>query len=166
MGAVEIELVVQAPAWGEAKKWEQLFLPAAKIAIVSAQGLANPVQICVLLSDNQRIAFHNKQWRGKTNPTNVLSFPAPGIVREKGFLGDIIMSIETLQCEAKDQGKPLSQHALHLFVHGLLHLLGHDHENQKDAQVMESMEKKILLELGQPDPYEEERESGGPQNQP
>jgi probable rRNA maturation factor len=163
MGAVEIELVVQAPAWGGTKEWEQIFLPAAEIAISSTPGLTDPVQLCVLLSDDQRIAFHNKQWRGKSSPTNVLSFPAPGLVREKGFLGDIIMSIETLQREAKDQRKPLSQHALHLFVHGLLHLLGHDHGNAGDAQVMESMEKKILLELGQPDPYEEEeRESGGP----
>jgi probable rRNA maturation factor len=155
MGAIELELVVQVPAWGDAKQWEDIFLPAAETVLRSKQGLANPVQVCVLLSDDARISFHNKQWRGKDKPTNVLSFPAAEIVRNKGFLGDIIMSFETLQREAQDQGKPLAQHALHLFVHGLLHLLGFDHETEADAQVMESLEKKILLELGQPDPYEE-----------
>ena len=154
MSAVELELVVQAAAWGPAKKWEKLFLPAAEAVLAYAQNPAPTAQLCVLLSDDRRITLHNKQWRGKDKPTNVLSFPSPGIVRQKGFFGDIILSHETIEREAVEQGKSLFQHALHLFVHGFLHLLGHDHENEADAQIMETIEKKILLELGEPDPYE------------
>ena len=127
----------------------------AACAVLSSTGVpAEPVQICVVLSDDDSVAYQNKQWRGKDKPTNVLSFPVPDIVRKKGFLGDIIMSFEALEREAMEQEKTLQNHALHLFVHGLLHLLGYEHEKDEEAQLMEGLETKILLELGLPDPYE------------
>ncbi len=155
MSAPKLELVVQSPLWGQKKIWAKLFEPAL-LPVLHAAGIAatKPVHVCLLLSDDKGIAQHNRQWRGKTGPTNVLSFPVPDIVRQSGFLGDIIMSFQTLEREARSQEKTLQQHALHLFVHGFLHLLGHDHVEETKAKAMEGLERKILLELGQPDPYE------------
>jgi probable rRNA maturation factor len=154
MRKIELDLMVQTPQWGNKQDWLKLFQPAAEAVSHRLPETPTPLHISVLLADDAQIAFHNRQWRGKQGPTNVLSFPSSQIMRDKGFLGDIIMSIETLQVEAQNQHKPVHQHALHLFVHGLLHLLGYGHEKEPDAQVMEGLEKKILLELGQPDPYE------------
>jgi probable rRNA maturation factor len=88
-------------------------------------------------------------------PTNVLSFPAPEspVALSSKPLGDIVIARETIDREAAERGIPLADHLRHLTVHGLLHLLGYDHDTEGDASKMESLETEILARLGIPDPY-------------
>jgi phosphate starvation-inducible protein PhoH and related proteins len=103
-----------------------------------------------LFTSDDAVKALNAQWRGKDMPTNVLSFPAP---ETAGTLGDIALAYDTCAREADEQGKSLIDHATHLLVHGLLHLLGYDHEADDDAAEMEGLEKDILAGLGIADPY-------------
>lgn len=103
-----------------------------------------------LFTSDDAVKILNAQWRGKDMPTNVLSFPAPDTA---GTLGDIALAYETCAREADEQGKSLKDHATHLLAHGLLHLLGYDHEADDDAAEMEGLEKDILARLGIADPY-------------
>lgn len=113
-------------------------------------------ELSVLFTDDASIRQLNAQWRGKDKPTNVLSFPmrtlAPG-QRPGPMLGDIIFAWETVKSEAELEGKPLDDHLKHLAVHGFLHLLGYDHENDADAGEMEGLESAILADMGVADPY-------------
>jgi probable rRNA maturation factor len=90
----------------------------------------------------------NRTWRGKDKPTNVLSFAA-----EAPVLGDLAICAPVVVREAREQGKPPAAHWAHMVVHGVLHLLGYDHENDRDAERMEARETKILAQLGMPNPY-------------
>ncbi len=123
-------------------------------------------EISVLACDDSRIAALNAEFRRKPTATNVLSWPsvdrapdAPGRVpelpdpTEGGELGDIAISFDTCTQEAKSAGIPLEQHASHLMVHAVLHLLGYDHENDEDAALMQRIETEILATMGYPDPY-------------
>ena len=102
----------------------------------------------------------NRHYRGKDYATNVLSFPADvadGVKLPKGvklpLLGDLVICAPVVAREAKEQGKPLRAHYAHLTVHGTLHLLGWDHEDAREAECMEQLEREILAGLGLPDPY-------------
>jgi probable rRNA maturation factor len=114
-------------------------------------------EILVLLTSDKEVRALNKLWRGLDKPTNVLSFPfpadAPVPPGEARPLGDIALAFETVCTEAIDQKKPPRDHALHLIVHGLLHLLGHDHEEEGEAEAMEALEREILSKLDIKDPY-------------
>ena len=121
-----------------------------------------PVEISLLACDDTAIAELNADFRGKGTATNVLSWPAeelvpPALPRPDPDgtvpLGDIAISFDTCAREAAAVGKPLDLHVTHLIVHGTLHLLGYDHENDADAEVMECHETEILGKLGHPDPY-------------
>lgn len=90
----------------------------------------------------------NRTWRGKDKPTNVLSFQADG-----PLLGDLAICAPVVAREAREQGKRPAAHWAHMVVHGVLHLLGYDHENDRDAARMEARETKILAQLGMPNPY-------------
>jgi probable rRNA maturation factor len=90
----------------------------------------------------------NRTWRGKDKPTNVLSFTGDAPV-----LGDLAICAPVVAREAREQGKSPAAHWAHMVVHGVLHLLGYDHENDRDAQRMEARETKILAQLGMPNPY-------------
>jgi probable rRNA maturation factor len=105
-------------------------------------------EVSVRFTDDGELRGLNAQWRGIDKPTNVLSFPAAS----QG-LGDIALAFETVQREAEHAGKPPLSHASHLVVHGILHLLGYDHEDDDEAKVMEDRERVILAGLGIPDPY-------------
>lgn len=99
----------------------------------------------------------NREWRGKDKPTNVLSFPAGEIMlpdNERRSLGDLAICVPVVAREARDQHKQADAHWAHMVVHGVLHLLGYDHENDRDARVMEAREKNILGAFGFNDPYE------------
>jgi probable rRNA maturation factor len=104
--------------------------------------------VCVVLADDASLRDLNRTFRGKDKPTNVLSFEGEG-----EELGDIVLAYETVKREAKEQGKSFASHTAHLVVHGCLHLLGHDHERERDAEKMEALEISILARLGFPDPY-------------
>lgn len=102
----------------------------------------------ILLADDKKLRALNRDFRGKDKPTNVLSFPGEGAYR-----GDIAIAYGVTAAEAKAAGKSFADHAVHLAVHGVLHLAGFDHERPKDARVMEPLEVKILARLGIADPY-------------
>lgn len=96
----------------------------------------------------------NAQYRDQDKPTNVLSFPAdlPAGV-DHPWLGDLVICAPLVECEATEQGKEVQEHWAHLVIHGVLHLLGHDHQQADEAKAMEALETTILASLGYPDPY-------------
>jgi probable rRNA maturation factor len=108
----------------------------------------------VLTGDDEMRGL-NRLWRGKDAPTNVLSFPADA-KRDRGFLGDIVLAYETALREAKERDISLADHVSHLVVHGMLHLAGFDHEDDKDAARMEKVERTALAAIGVADPYAED----------
>ena len=134
---------------------------AAMEAALALAGHGGDVEVSVLYTDDSEVARLNAGWRGKSLPTNVLSFPAPPDQPvpdgEPRPLGDIVLASGVVAREAAEQGKTLAHHALHLVVHGMLHLLGHDHVEDAEAETMEGLERMILAELGIADPYAGER---------
>jgi probable rRNA maturation factor len=111
--------------------------------------------VAVLLTSDEAVAELNQRFRGKAGPTNVLSFPASA--NPENHLGDVALAHGVCAREAAEQGKTLDQHLAHLVVHGVLHLLGYDHETDHEAEAMEALERSILESLGVPDPYASER---------
>ena len=150
---MNLAIACEHDAWAALGDVHVLFERAAKAALAGAKA-ATDCEISLLLADDVRLQELNRTYRGKDAPTNVLSFPAP---RQQGrgprFLGDIAMAYETLLREAREQDKTLADHASHLMVHGVLHLLGYDHMNERDAEAMEALERTILAGIGIADPY-------------
>jgi probable rRNA maturation factor len=105
----------------------------------------------LLFADDDRLCDLNRRFREKDKPTNVLSFPSGGAAG--AFLGNIAIAFETCRREAAEQGVVFRDHAAHLIVHGLLHLVGYDHEEDEEANAMERLETRILAALGVSDPY-------------
>ena len=116
--------------------------------------------LTVLLTDDESVRKLNSRFRSKDVPTNVLSFPAPGTARP--HLGDIALGHGVCAAEAAAQGKRLADHLSHLVVHGVLHLLGYDHQADAPAEAMEAMERHILADLGVADPYRPDPVHAGP----
>ena len=115
-------------------------------------------ELSLVFTDDANIRTINAKWRQIDKATNVLSFPAfpiqPG-QRPGPVLGDIVIARETVQHEAQEENKSFDDHLSHLIVHGLLHLTGYDHQNDDEAEQMESLERKILASLGISDPYDD-----------
>ena len=137
-------------------------------SVSASQGVSGEAsELSIVFTNDAAMRELNKKWRGKDSPTNVLSFPQlaaprpagsggrkPGLSRESAqLLGDVILSAETVTREAALASKPLVDHMAHLIIHGYLHLLGFDHEEEGDAEKMEQLERVALRELGIPDPY-------------
>ncbi|MCB1883835.1 MAG: rRNA maturation RNase YbeY [Geminicoccaceae bacterium] len=155
-----IEVAVEAPGWALAvTDPEGACRRAAEAALaLLPETLRARAEIAVLLADDARVRDLNRDWRGKDAPTNVLSFPnldglddLPGAVPV--VLGDVVLALETVCREAGEQGKPAAAHLSHLVVHGVLHLLGHDHAGDDEAEAMEALERRLVGGLGYPDPY-------------
>ena len=146
-----IEIEVEAEDWTDAiDDVEAVVERAAVAALGTASG-----GVVILLTDDGTVRDLNARFRGKDRPTNVLSFPAaemPGADPQP--LGDIVLAWGVCATEAADQGKSLRNHLTHLVVHGVLHLLGRDHEIEAEAEAMEAEERAILAGLGVSDPYE------------
>jgi probable rRNA maturation factor len=150
-----VDVLTESPQWdAEAGAEETVRRAIMQAAVV--EGTADPAaEVSVLLCDDAVIAALNARWRGRDEPTNVLSFPAPpaGDPAAPAHLGDIAIARETVIREAHDQNLPVAQHLAHLAVHGFLHLLGYDHMTDDEAERMERLEREILASLGIPDPY-------------
>lgn len=148
---LDIEIVRQAEAWDHAKIGDDLLSRAATAAFVgAAPEMENDREVAILLTGDAEMQALNRQWRGKDAPTNVLSFPSG---EDEGHLGDVVLAFETVEQEAGEQNIAVADHAAHLVVHGMLHLLGYDHEQEDEAVKMETLETKILATLGIVDPY-------------
>ena len=117
-------------------------------------GRIREADLAIRIVDEREGQALNRHYRGKDYATNVLSFPAelPEGVKLP-LLGDLVICAPVVAREAAEQGKPVAAHYAHLTVHGVLHLLGWDHEHDKDAEAMEQLEREVLAELGLPDPY-------------
>ena len=148
-----IEVEIDDESWSQA-------LPdvAARVerAATAALGTVEG-DVVVLLADDAHVRDINARFRDKDRPTNVLSFPAPDSAAP--HLGDLILAYGVCAEEAKAQGKTLADHLAHLTVHGVLHLLGRDHEDDAEAEEMEAEEREILAALGVADPYQAEHEA-------
>jgi probable rRNA maturation factor len=162
-----VEVNVEEPRWGDPA-------PVAASAVdATLRHLGHDpeaFEVSVLACDDARIRALNAQFRGRDRPTNVLSWPAedlrsgaegalpvplaPGDAGDPTELGDIALAFETCAREAAEQGKPLVDHAAHLVVHSVLHLLGYDHLRPGDAHLMEETEIAILADMGIANPYE------------
>ena len=141
-----IEVEVEDPAW------EAALPQAAELARVAGEAALNaPGGVAVLLTDDATVRDLNARFRAKDMPTNVLSFPAPE--NREQHLGDVALAYGVCAAEAAQQGKTLAAHLQHLVAHGVLHLVGFDHENDDEAEVMETREREILRLLGVSDPY-------------
>lgn len=152
----------------EDQRWEAAGLAAlaerAFGAVWAHLGLEGEFEVSVLGCNDARIAGLNAGFRGRAAPTNVLSWPASERASERAGvapappgereLGDIAIAWETSAREAAEQGKTLEDHVTHLLVHAMLHLLGYDHIDDKDAALMEAVEVEVLGKLGLDDPYE------------
>ena len=117
-------------------------------------------ELSLVLAGDKTLQSLNKEWREKDKPTNVLSFPGKNIAvgeTAEMMLGDVIISLETTKREATLENKTFEDHLSHLVIHGFLHLFGYDHETDEEAVQMESLEIKILNELGIANPYEDEQ---------
>lgn len=143
------------PGSAEVQRW----VLAAVTGIAQEQSMTLAVTVRVV-SEAESAAL-NGGYRSKEGPTNVLAFPAatsvlpPEAMREldEHELGDLVICLAVAEREAAAQGKSLQQHLAHLVVHGTLHLLGHDHVEDADAEAMEALERSVLASLGLPDPY-------------
>ncbi len=136
---------------------EEIVLRMAQ-AVFEHEGDGPSAELSVLLADDTFVQSLNRKFRGKDSPTNVLSFPnaptpASALHDEPSSLGDIALAYETVRAEAKTQRKSFDDHLAHLVVHGVLHLLGYDHMDDKDAENMENRERKLLALYGITDPY-------------
>ncbi|WP_254461062.1 rRNA maturation RNase YbeY [Xanthomonas sacchari] len=141
-------------------------LPAAtsfrKWVAAALKGRIREADLAIRLVDDREGRALNQHYRGKDYPTNVLSFPAElpeGLPKgvKLPLLGDLVICAPVVAREAAEQDKPLNAHYAHLTVHGVLHLLGWDHEDDKEAEAMEQLERDILADLGVSDPYAGER---------
>ncbi len=161
-----VDCMVEDPRWAAIEDLAQ----CATDATLARLGLEPSLfEISVLACNDARIAVLNEDFRGKPRPTNVLSWPS----QERGAvidgempmmpqvgpdneLGDIAIAYDTCAREAAEAGKTIGDHAIHLLIHGTLHLLGFDHERDRDATLMEGLETEILGKLGIADPYRNE----------
>jgi probable rRNA maturation factor len=151
--------LIVAECWDAEADAEAVIRRAIEAAASMVENDVADAELAVMLTDDAGIRTLNNNWRKIDKPTNVLSFPAlqlegapkPGDAPR--MLGDIAIAYETTRREADDEQKLFDHHLSHLAVHGFLHLMGYDHENDADAEEMEALERQVLAQLGIPDPY-------------
>ena len=162
-----VDCLVRDDRWKEVLPgFESLCSDAIQTALkMGGQNPDKAVEIAVLFADDIFVQDLNARYRGKDRATNVLSFPAEAELPFSAVkshplpLGSVALAYETVLREAQDQGKSIPAHVRHLIVHGILHLLGYDHQTDSDAEQMEQLEIMILQSLGDPDPYQWQSEA-------
>lgn len=153
---VHYDMAINADGWQNEETLRQLVDGVLQATLLEL-GFDNiDSELSLVFTNDADIREINAKWRHIDKPTNVLSFPAfalqPG--QEPGeILGDIVIARETVEREAAEEDKNFDDHLSHLVVHGLLHLMGYDHQNDDEAEQMEALERKILASLGISDPY-------------
>lgn len=147
--APDIDVSVEAGAWPDPRAIEALARRAIAAAAHAAGRSLAGREVSLVLTNDCGIRRLNAEWRNRDRATNVLSFPQP----RGPLLGDIVLGCETVANEANLAEKPLNHHIAHLVVHGLLHLLGYDHDEDAEAVRMEQLERAALSIIGVPDPY-------------
>jgi len=133
---------------------------AAAAAVAAGRRARGDAALAIRIVGRREARSINRRWRAKDYAPNVLSFPAAlpaGLPKrvKQALLGDLVICAPVVAAEAKAQGKTAAAHWAHMVVHGVLHLLGHDHMQKPAAQRMERLERRILATLGHPDPYED-----------
>lgn len=161
---VEVDVSAPCAAWAAAcPEAEEVARAAARAAVTrgaAAAAVALParIELTVVLGGDAEQQRLNRDWRGIDRPTNVLAFSAwdPGVSMPRAapvLLGDVVLAFETVAREAAEQRRSLDAHLSHLVVHGVLHLIGFDHQTDSEAAVMEALETSILADFGVADPY-------------
>jgi probable rRNA maturation factor len=132
------------------KKTSKKFIQNVAKQALESEKQANKLEINLVFIDNTQMEKLNSNYRGKNKPTNVLSFP----YKNSYLIGEVVFAYETILQESIEHAKTFEDHIAHLIVHGILHVLGHDHEkSEKEAKIMEAKEVKILKKLGIKNPY-------------
>lgn len=149
MNDLSLDVVIEDETWTALIPDIETLIGRVLRHAADAEGVSG--EVVVLLTGDDAIQDLNARFRGKDAPTNVLSFPAPESAAPA--LGDIALASGVMTREAQAQTKPLEAHVAHLALHGFLHLLGYDHENEAEAAMMEALETKLLADMGYPDPY-------------
>ena len=153
-----VEVVTESPLWSALPGAGEVARRAVEAALAeTGRPYKKDAELAVVLADDRRLKELNGIWRGKDQPTNVLSFPAAegDEIATAELLGDVVLAFETIADEAKSGGKTLDAHFAHLVVHGTLHLFGFDHIGASEAERMENAERAALKRLGIADPYPE-----------
>ena len=146
---VKIDILVRSDHWQSTRTVAAMVRRAVMRAATTLS--TSPTELAIVLADNSTIRGLNRDWRGIDAATNVLSFPTKNTGGQ--HLGDIVLAYETIAREARRERKPFAHHLAHLAVHGFLHLMGYDHEDEQGALIMEDAERAILRQLAIPDPY-------------
>ena len=154
-GILDLELEIVVEDWRHAVSDVNAIVRNAVFFAWAAAGSEHDAEVSIVLNDDRAVRCLNVKHRGCDRSTNVLSFPMGEPMDPDGpvHLGDIVLALETVTKEVMRDGKSMEAHISHLVVHGLLHLLGHDHAAEAEADEMEGTEISILSELGYPDPY-------------
>lgn len=145
-----IEVEVEDAAWTTAEPQAEALVRRVAETVLLRED-AGRGTVTVLLTGDDEVKDLNARFRRQAKPTNVLSFPAAE--NPEHLLGDLALAFGVCAREAQEQGKPLSHHLQHLVAHGVLHLLGYDHQREDEAEAMEAAEREVLAGLGIPDPY-------------
>ena len=164
-GAPVIDIAIDDVRWNEVQELGDLARRAVGCALGSAENAQERgPEVSLVFTNDAAIAVLNEQYRGKPSATNVLSFPsgAPLTQGADVLLGDVVVSFETINSESQAQGKSFENHLCHLIVHGVLHLLGYDHQTDSCAASMEALEISALAQIGVPNPYESNSEVNPP----
>jgi probable rRNA maturation factor len=165
--SLRLALEVEDERWNAIPNVAELIEKAIALALADFDDAGRTVEVGVRLVDDGTIKALNRDWRGRDKPTNVLSFPLgdPGPVTDPDFpwlIGDVVMSYDTVTAESIRDSKLLEHHLVHLAVHATLHLIGHDHEDEAEAEIMEAAEVRLLAGMGIPDPYGPSPTPAGP----
>ena len=158
-----VEIAVECAAWENAIPELESFANSVAQASMAELASERPsdAEVSLLFCDDLEIQKLNARWRKQDKPTNVLSFPSGASIpgASARLLGDIAIAFETVARESSNEQKSLRDHTAHMIVHGLLHLLGYDHEAEAEAESMEGRERAILARLGIPDPFRDREAS-------